>query len=447
VSTNIGTSTLSSGSGIDVDTIVSNMVEAERAPERVWQTQQLKLQAQQAALNQLNANLITLDSRMDNFKDFAGVFASYSTTTSDASIVTATASAGAAAGQHTIQVDHLATKASYYSNTVANGSTVIPNGTLSIKVGTADAVAITIDSTNNTLDKLAADINQKGLDVTASVITDAKGARLVINGNQTGLAHDVVITATDSLTLTHSSSGANASLSVDGVPIESGTNTVTGVIPGVTLDLQAAAQNKAVTVSIKEDTGRVSQAINNFVSSYNSIVSAINDQFAYDATTQTAGALSGDASVRGLQQQLLEQISYSSTTTGDVSTLAALGITMNDDGTLALDSTTLNSALQSNFANVKNFFQGDGSTGFAIQFSNVLGGLTDSTTGSLTVDLQGNSDSQKSITDQINNFEVQVEFKRQQWLDQFSRVDAILRQFPLTQAQVTAQLDSLANLK
>src|SRR3954470_9019758 len=105
MSTNIGSSTLSSGSGIDVDTIVSNMVEAERAPERVWQTQQLRLQAQQAALNQLNSNLLTLDSRMDDMKDFMGVFASFSTPASDSSIVTATASAGASSGQHSVQVD------------------------------------------------------------------------------------------------------------------------------------------------------------------------------------------------------------------------------------------------------------------------------------------------------------------------------------------------------
>jgi flagellar hook-associated protein 2 len=450
VSTNLSSlssATLTSGSGIDVDTIVSNLVAAARAPETVWQNQQLKLQSQQAALNEVQSNLGSLETSVNSLKDFAGVFESLSSASSDNSIATATAGAGATAGQHSIEVDHLATQASYYSNTMASGSTTLADGTLSIKVGSADAVAITIDSTNNTLDTLAAQINKQRVGVNASVVTDAKGARLVIAGSNTGVANDVTLTATGPLSFTQSSFAANAKLVVDGIPIESATNNVSGALSGVTLELQSAAPDKPVTLTVSQDISRVSQAINDFVSSFNSIIGSINTQFTYDAATQTSGALSGDASIRTLQQQLLEQVSYSNTACGDIGTLSSLGITMNDDGTLAVDRTKLNSALQSDFSNVKKFFQGDGTTGFAISFGNTLGDLTDSTSGPLVVDLKGNTDQQKTLTDQINDFELQITNKRQQWLDQFSQVDAMLRQFPLTQLQVTSELNSLNNLK
>ena len=446
MSTNLGTSSLSSGSGIDVDTIVSNMVNAARAPERVWQNQQLKLQSQQAALNELSADLSALDSSVSKLTDPLGAFNGFTSESANNSVFTASATSGASAGQHSVVVTQLADKASYYSNTVGSISAAI-NGSISIKVGATDATSIPIDSSTDTLDKLASAINQKNLGVTASIVTDAKGARLVLTGNNTGDTNNVVVTGTGSLSFTQSTSAQNAKLTIDGVPVESVSNTVSGALASVTLNLQSASKDTPVSLTVKQDTAGVTSAINSFVNNYNTIIKAINTQFSYDATTNTAGALSGDASVRALQEQLLGQISYSSTTTGNISTLAALGITMGDDGTLALDSTKLSAAVNSDFANVKSFFQGDGTTGFASQFGVLMNGLTDSTTGSVIVDLQGNSDAQKTLTDQISDFEVQIAFKRQQWLDQFSKVDAILRQFPLQQQQLTAELNSLSSLK
>ena len=169
----------------------------------------------------------------------------------------------------------------------------------------------------------------------ASVVTDTEGARLVISGNSTGLANDVTLTANGSLSFLQSSFAENAKLIVDGISLESNANTVSGVLPGITLELQSAVPNTKITIAVKTDTARISQAISDFVGRFNTMMGSINTQFAYDPATRTSGALSGDASLRGLQQQLLEQISYSSTTAGDVGTLAALGITMNDDGTLA----------------------------------------------------------------------------------------------------------------
>jgi flagellar hook-associated protein 2 len=446
VATNLNSTTLSSGAGIDVGSIVDNLVEAARAPERLWQAQQLKLKAQQAALNELNTDLGDLETRLMDLKDPLGPLGGFTTSSSNESVLSATAEPGATTGQHTIVVSQLADKASFYSNAVANVSDPI-NGSISIKVGTADIVSIAIDSSNNTLDALASAINQKQLGVTASVITDATGSRLVVVGNNSGMANDVVVTGSGSLSFTQSTFAQNAKLTIDGVPIESATNTVTGAIPGLTIKLQGAKPDQAVALTVEQDTGRVASAISSFVGSFNALIVAINKQFTYNATTNAAGALSGDPSVRALQQTLLEQISYTSSGTDAIHTLASLGITMNDDGTLKVDAAALNTVLKDNFEAVKSFLQGDGIHGFAVEFGKIMGNLTDPTRGPIVIDLKGNAENQQILKDQIDSFELQLAVRQQQWLDQFSRIDAILRQFPLQQQQLAASLGSLNNAK
>lgn len=440
------TSSVTSGSGIDVDAVVSQLIEVERAPERTWQAQQKRLQSEATALNNLSSRLSALDSSMDSLKDVLGAFSKTLVTSSDDSLVTATGDSNAAAGTHAVVVSNLATKASYYSNALASSSTIISSGSLSIKVGTATAVAVTIDSNSNTYDKLATKINSMKLGVTATVINDANGARLAITGNSTGTANDVVLSDVTGFTFTQSSSAGNAKLTVDGIPVESANNTVTNVIAGVTLQLQNTSSGKAISVEVAPDTGRVAQGVQDFVSSYNSIISYINNQFSYDPTNQTIGVLSGNPSTRILQEQLLGVISYSTKNNGSLSSLYSLGITMGNDGTLTVDPAKLNSLLESNYSGVKGFFQGSNSNGFANSFGTKLTDLT-SSTGPITVDLQGNSSEQAAISRHIDDFEVHIEFRRQQLLDQYSRVDALLRQFPLTQSQVSSQLNALNSSK
>lgn len=442
----LSTTSLTSGSGLDVDSVVSQLIDVERAPEKIWQAQQQLLQQQASALTSLNTKLGLLDTTMDSLKDVMGVFSKNIVTSSDESVLSATADSTAVAAQHSVVVTNLASKASFYSNALASSSTTIASGSFSIKVGTADAVAITVDSTTNTLDKLATKINGLALGVTATVINDANGARLTVNGNATGNANAVTLSAVSGFTFTQSSAAGNAKVSVDGIPIESATNVVANAIPGVTLQLQNDSDGKAITVNVTPDKARVSQALSDFVTNFNSIVSYLNSQFHYDATNQTIGVLSGDSSVRVLQQQLLGMISYSTKDNGNLGTLGSLGVTMENDGTLKLDSTKFNDLMQSNFDGVKSFFQGANYNGFANTTGDVLTGLT-STKGPINIDLQGNKDTQTAITRQIEDFELHIDVRRQQLLDQYSRVDAILRQFPLTQAQVTAQLNSIASTK
>ena len=208
------------------------------------------------------------------------------------------------------------------------------------------------------------------------MITDAGGARLTLVSNSSGAAGNITISNnTTGLNFNVGSKGADASLTVDGVPIDSSSNTVTTAIPGVTLNLLGETSSP-VTLQVSSDTSQAATAINNFVSAYNTVISNMNSQNSYNAATGTAGTLMGDSSAEIVQSTLLADASTSVSGNGAITNLADLGITMNEDGTLTVDSSQLTSALTSNFQGVQSFFQTT-STGFAQKFSSDLTNLTD----------------------------------------------------------------------
>ncbi|MCH8267774.1 MAG: flagellar filament capping protein FliD, partial [Acidobacteria bacterium] len=366
------------------------------------------------------------------------------TASSDTSVLTATADASATAATHSITVSALATTSSYYSSQLADGSTTFATGSFDLQIGTGSPTTITVDATNDTLDDLATHINSLALGVTASVITDADGARLSILSDASGVPGDLTISNnTTGLTFTKAATGTNASLTVNNVPINSTSNTVSGVIAGVTLSLTDTTAS-AVTVTVQPDTTQAREAIDDFVDSYNEVITAINAQFAYDAENDSAPPLASDSSLRLVQTQILTASVYSITGNNGLVNLGSIGVSTQDDGTLLVDGSKLDGYLSTNFTDVQNLFQSQSPAGFAENFSTEIIALTDSIDGPLHLALKGVADSKSSITDQIEAFEVRLEFRRQSLIDEFSRVDVLLRSLPVILAQVQSQLRSLS---
>src|SRR5262249_7937866 len=133
----ISTTSLSSGSGLDVDSIVSQLIEVERAPERIWQAQKQLLQQQASALNAIKSRLSTLETNMDTLKDVLGAFSQNLVSSSDQSVLTATSDSTAVQGEHSVVVTALASRAAFYSNAIATSSTTIESGCFTLKVGNA----------------------------------------------------------------------------------------------------------------------------------------------------------------------------------------------------------------------------------------------------------------------------------------------------------------------
>jgi flagellar hook-associated protein 2 len=442
----LSASGLGAGQGIDVTSTVNQLIAGLRAPEQVWQTQQQLLQGQVSALTQLNTEVTALANAVNNLSDPAGGLTARTVTSSQPGLVTATASNATSAGSHTVVVNSLATSSSYYSSSVASSSTALATGTFTVKVGGGQAATITIDNTNNTLDGLVAAINGQNLGVRASVVTDSSGARLAIVSNNSGAASDLTITnIANGLSFTKGVTGADASLTVDGVPISSASNTVSGTAAGLSLNLVGADPSTPVQIVVNPDTTQVTQAVTDFVSAYNTIVQDLSSQFTYNTTTKSAGTLAGDSGARLVQDQLLSAVTYTAAGTNPINTLASLGITMNNDGTLSIDSATLNTAVNSNFAGVQAFFQPATGTGFAQYLGNQLTPLTDPTQGAFTVEINGMNASEKSFQDQIDNFEVYIASEQTLLTAQYTQVNLALMQLPLLQQQINAELGYTSN--
>jgi len=432
------------GAGIDVSQLVSAAMANQTAELTVMQGQQTDVSNEQTALTSFNTDLQTLQNSVYALTDPVGQMTAIATTSSDTSILSATAVSGTPSATHTITVSKLATTSSAYSAALASSSTPLPSGTLNIQVGTGTAVPITINSTDDTLDGLAQAINNTAnVGVTASVVTDANGARLALVSNTSGLNGSLTITPSSGLPTFTTVAGQNASLNVDGIPISSASNTVTGVLSGVTLNLAGANPNEAVTLSTGPDVTQQETAVNSFVSAYNTVIGDLNSQFAIDPTTNEAGPLGSDSTLALAQSQILSSVSFSMTGNGNVQSLADLGISMNNDGTLSVDSATLASALQSNPSAVQSFFQSATSGSFGANLSNIVSGIADPITGSVAQDMNGLSQTQTSLTQQISDFQDQMNTMQQQLTAEYVQVDTTLQELPLMLQQISQQLQSL----
>jgi flagellar hook-associated protein 2 len=453
---NLSGMNLLNGQGVNVSSLVSQLVTAASVPETQWQSQQTSIQTQISDLNILDQSTTTLLSDVNALQDPGGAVTSRNVNSSDSGLVSATATDGTAVGNHTIVVNSLATTSSYYTDEVASANTVLDSGSFSLTVGTGPANTITIDSTDNTLSGLATAINNQNIGVTASVVTDANGARLALVSQSSGVAGDLNITGSLGVTTVNSNNvstdstinfnkpvtGANASLTVDGVPVSSATNTVTGAVAGLTLNLNGADKNTTVDISVVPDTSSVVNSVTSFVNDYNTLIGQINQEYTYNSSTNTSGALEGDSTVEMLQSTLLGAMGYAGGGSSAVNTLGDLGITMNDDGTLSLNSTVLTNAATSNYSALQTFLQGDGAgnTGFATSLASQLSSLTDPSEGAFTVDISGYNASISSLQDEINDFQTYITAQQAMWTTQYDNMNVLLQELPSQMEQVQAEL-------
>ncbi|HVA63540.1 MAG TPA: flagellar filament capping protein FliD [Terriglobales bacterium] len=433
----------SSTGSFDPQTYVAQIIASEQGPEQLMQQQVSTLSAQATALSSISTQLDSLQTAVFALNDFQGALAAKTATTSNSAVATATADANASAGSHTLTVANLASTSSASSSVLTDGNTTFATGSFSLQVGTGTATNITVDSTNNTLNGLAAAINGQGLGVMASVVVDPSGARLALVSNTSGAPGDLTISSnTTGLTLTKSVTGTNANFTLDGISLASTSNTATGVLPGVTLQL-AGVSATPVTIAVAPDTTQATTAIQNFVTAYNAVIQSLNTQFTYNSTTQSTGPLGADGTIMQLQQQLLGDAAFSVSGNSGVTNLAAIGVNMNEDGTLTVDSSALNASMASNYNAVVNLFQQVTPAGFATNFNNDLLNITDPAQGPIVVDQNGIAQSTTALNQQITDFQNNLNAQQQQLLQVYSQVAVTLQTMPTMLAQVQSQMASV----
>lgn len=387
ISTTGSISSAGIGSGLDVNSIISGLMKVEQAPLTDLQTRATAIQTTISAFGGVKSAVAT-------FRDAAAALALPSTwnatagTSSDSTAVSVSTNSNATAGTYAVAVTALAATQSTVSGTFASGDSLVGSGTLHIDLGTwstgqaaftaktgSTGMDITVASTD-TLSTLAAKINSAGAGVTASIVTDTTGSRLVFSSTTTGTDNAFRVTAADSdggnadatglsalafdpaggtSTTTLTQGAANAAATVNGVGVTSATNTLTGVFNGLTLTL-AKVSATPVQISVAQDTAGITKAVQGFVDAYNGLSTLLSTDLKYDSSTKVAGPLQADSAAVSLQRQLRNIVGGSSSASSTFTTLSQVGLEVQTDGTLKLNSTKLTNALTSNPSELKKLF-------------------------------------------------------------------------------------------
>jgi flagellar hook-associated protein 2 len=301
--------------------------------------------------------------------------------------------------------------------------------TLSIG-GKSANVAIT--ASNNTVSGIANAINTQAssLGVTASVTSDANGDHLVLTSNTAGVSNTInvsmsnlqndnglsslavtsqagtsTIASSGSVAWTQTQGAQDALFTVDGTTVSSASNSTQTAIAGVTLNLSAAAAGTTQTLTVATDTSAQSTAITNFVNLYNTLVTTMNTVSSFDPNSASSaqGPLLGDSTLNTIRNSLATTLSSGVKSGGSTLSLGSIGIATNADGTLTLDSTALNNALQSNPATVAGLF--NSTNGVAAKLNKNLtsflatGGVIDVRTTALNDDLTNIAKQQTTLSD------------------------------------------------
>jgi len=353
------------GAGFNVSSTVSQIVANLQNVETPWQTQLSASEAQDTTISSLGTLLATLTTDIGNFNNLQGsVLSTMEGSSSDPSVVALTAASSTAiAGTHTIVVNWLATTSSGDFTEISNAKDTL-SGSISLAVGSATAKQITLGPSNNTLAGMASAINNAGVGIDASVVTDANGSRLSLVSATSGAGGNIVVSAnsiTDTSTtpntpISYTSSpvvGINSSLTVDGASAATASNTVSTVIPGVTFQMLApspvtGSTPESVQIDVLNDTATVVSSMGTLVSDYNAVISAVNTQ----ETNNTSGAaepLFGSPTLSMLQEQLLSAIGGTTPNgyltqlappTGNLTEIASSSDTLSGSITLSAGSST-----------------------------------------------------------------------------------------------------------
>ncbi|WP_312939872.1 flagellar filament capping protein FliD [Stutzerimonas balearica] len=466
------------GSGIDIDSIVAGMVAAERAPkESQLATLEKKTTTQITAIGALKGAISEFQTALGALNK-PDLFQARSASSSKSDLVGVTAGTTAGAGSYQVEVKSLASSSKVALAAVSNTADAparFAKGALQISLGvpgdppSSESFSVNIDDSNNTLSGMRDAINAAGKDmgVSATIVTDEHGSRLVLSSTKTGAGRDITVSATDAgplesgqlslstLAFDGSASGTgagprvlstaqSAELYVDGLKVVSESNKVSGAIDGVTLDLKAKTPvGEPLTIGVSEDKAGVKKQIQSFVDSYNKLIGVINAQTKVTSVGEdkapVTGALVGDATARSLLNTIRNEL-VNVQGDGAIRALTDIGITTQKDGTLAIDSTKLDKAMANNFAELPALFTGE--QGLATRLDNKLKPYTE-TGGILEQRNKAMTETISKIDDQKEDLTRRIASLQERLYKQFNAMDTLVGQLTNTSNSLLASLENL----
>lgn len=389
----VGIQSTGIGSNLDVNGLISKLMQVESQPLTSLAKKEASYQAKLTAYGSLSSALTTFQTNFTGLNSIS-TFQNMSANSGDNTILTATTSSVATAGNYNINVTQLAksqilssagqvsttasigagtsTTLSFQFGTISGGT--LSNGVYTGATFTQDATqalaSVTIDSTNNSLQGIRDAINAANKGVTASIVGDGTATpyHLVLSSAKTGATSSLKITVTGDATLqsllnydpaatqnlTETTTALNATFTVNGISITSASNTNTEAIQGATVTL---AKVGSTTLTLANNTSGVQSAINGFVKGYNDLQVTLKALVGYDASTKKGGVLIGDSTARGIQNQIRNTLSTAvNGLGGGLTTLSSIGVSFQKDGTLTVDATKLQTAMTTNFSDIAGLF-------------------------------------------------------------------------------------------
>ena len=405
----MGISSAGIGSGLDVNSIVSQMVALEKRPIAQLQSSAASIQTKLSTYSQVKSLMSTLsDAAAKLTRDSA--WNGMSVTSTNSAAVSASVTGIASATSFGISVQQLARAQSVASTAIATADAPVGAGTMTIQLGTwmhtapppnfvpgaAAAVPVTVDATDS-LTTIAAKINDAKAGVTATVLRDATGERLLVRSAATGEASGFRIQVTEDsgapglsqlsfdpkdaagqgMAANTVQYGQNTRAKLNGIEVSSTDNTFANTIPGLKLTVSQVTTDE-VNMTVGADAAAMKKNVQDFVDAYNAVNDLLSTSTKYDAETKTAGVLQGDNTAVGLQNALRMLTMGSAGGTGAFQRLADVGITMERGGKLAVSGSKLDEALK-NPAGLKELFAtsatGGSGGGLAVQFKSFTSGL------------------------------------------------------------------------
>ncbi|MBL8324409.1 MAG: flagellar filament capping protein FliD [Rubrivivax sp.] len=471
------------GSGIDLNTMLTQLVALERRPLEQMKAEASKLQTKVSSFGQIQSLVSRLQDAANKLKG-TSLWSQSQATSANESVVTAVGGSSAAPGTYSVSVTAMATAQTVSSAALfPDPAAPIGAGTLTLELGTWSAgqaaftpkagttaldIAVTADDTLQTVrDK----INAAGAGVTASLVNDASGTRLALRSTATGSANgfrvradDLDGTPADNSALSRlafdppagttgmllGQGGADAVASVNGVSVTSASNELTGIVDGLTLRLRGTTAPGAapVDVDVSPDRAALTEAVKGLATSYSELARLIGEQTKYDPASKVGGPLQGDSAVGGVLARLRSVINGVSGASGSFPRLSDIGLELQRDGSLAVDSAKLDRALGNLDALKRAFTHSDAlvpaNEGFARRFANLAGELL-AVDGSLTTRTEGlrklisqNSEKQSRLEDRVERYQERL-------VQQFTAMDSNLARLNALNSYVTQQLAGLAN--
>jgi flagellar hook-associated protein 2 len=489
VGSSAATGSLSSagvGSGLDVNSIITSLMAVESQPLKLLENKATTVNTEISAVGQIQSLTSALGDKADALAS-STLWNQTTAATGDSSVVTADTSSGSATpGDYAVTVAQMAQGQTVTSGVYASSDATLSAGTLTIQLGTyatsgapatttftdkpsSSPVTVTIGAGDTSLASIRDKINDANAGVTASIINDANGARLSLRSTTTGEENGFKISAsetTDDLSvstglsslgydgtgtsspLSLNQKALNAEATVNGISVESASNTLSDIADGLSVTLlKVSATPVDVTVSV--DTASMQKAITDFVSAYSGLNSNIHDATKYDASTAVAkgtsrkdGPLEGDPSIIGFQGQLRAILNTTSTTSTMYARLSDIGITIQADGSLATNSAKLTAAM-AHPDELKKLFSTQGTTntdtGVAVRFSKLaksalgLGGALTSRTEGLKGELARNSKQQ-------DDMQVHLDATQARLTKQYQALDTTMAKMSALSTYVTQQV-------